>query len=142
MSHHIYIPILISTLLSFTSGRSVFNESTPSILLLPSSVVVGEMSGACPSPDPSLNYRPIIGIVTHPGDGASGRLSNATNASYIAASYVKFVESAGARVIPIIYNEPIEIIQKVIYFYLHSLIITEMIERCESATSFVPKSMW
>ncbi|GJT55590.1 gamma-glutamyl hydrolase 2-like protein [Tanacetum coccineum] len=112
MSHHIYIPILISTLLSFTSGRSVFNESTPSILLLPSSVVVGEMSGACPSPDPSLNYRPIIGIVTHPGDGASGRLSNATNASYIAASYVKFVESAGARVIPIIYNEPIEIIQK------------------------------
>nr|GEV70771.1 gamma-glutamyl hydrolase 2 [Tanacetum cinerariifolium] len=112
MYHHIYIPILISTLLSFTSARTVFNESTPPILLLPSSVVVGEMSGACPAPDPSLNYRPIIGIVTHPGDGASGRLSNATNASYIAASYVKFVESAGARVIPIIYNEPIEIIEK------------------------------
>ncbi|GKE88874.1 gamma-glutamyl hydrolase 2-like protein, partial [Tanacetum coccineum] len=126
MSHHIYIPILISSLLSFTSGRSVFNES---ILLLPSPVVVGEMSGACPATDPSLNYHPIIGIVSHPGDGASSRLSNATNVSYIAASYIKFVESAGARVLPIIYNEPIEIIQNVLYCYLHSLIITKMIER-------------
>ncbi|KAI7730887.1 hypothetical protein M8C21_004417, partial [Ambrosia artemisiifolia] len=55
------------------------------------------MTSTCPAPDPTLNHRPIIGIVSHPGDGASGRLSNATNASYIAASYVKFVESAGAR---------------------------------------------
>ncbi|XP_031278591.1 gamma-glutamyl hydrolase 2-like [Pistacia vera] len=46
----------------------------------------------------------------YPGDGASGRLNNATNASYIAASYVKLVESAGARVIPLIYNEPEEIL--------------------------------
>ncbi|CAA6661139.1 unnamed protein product [Spirodela intermedia] len=59
-----------------------------------------------PFPDPSLYYRPVIGILSHPGDGASGRLSNATDASYIAASYVKFVESAGARVIPLIFNEP------------------------------------
>jgi gamma-glutamyl hydrolase len=55
----------------------------------------------------------VIGILSHPGDGASGRLSNATNASYIAASYVKFVESAGARVIPLIYNEPPEILFEV-----------------------------
>lgn len=67
----------------------------------------------CSVPDPSLNYRPVIGILSHPGDGASGRLSNATNASYIAASYVKFVESGGARVIPLIYNEPEEIIFEV-----------------------------
>lgn len=52
----------------------------------------------------------MIGILSHPGDGASGRLNNATNASYIAASYVKFVESAGARVIPLIYNESPEIL--------------------------------
>ncbi|KAG1367777.1 Gamma-glutamyl hydrolase [Cocos nucifera] len=65
---------------------------------------------SCLSPDPSLYYLPVIGIVTHPGDGASGRLSNATNASNIPASYVKFVESAGARVIPLIYNEPWEVI--------------------------------
>lgn len=70
-------------------------------------------TSTCPSPDPALNYRPIIGIVSHPGDGASGRLSNATNASYIAASYVKFVESAGARVIPLIYNEPLQNLQTV-----------------------------
>ncbi|PPD79031.1 hypothetical protein GOBAR_DD24036 [Gossypium barbadense] len=65
------------------------------------------------SSDPAndtLYYRPVIGILSHPGDGASGRLNNDTNASYIAASYVKFVEAAGARVIPLIYNEPEEIL--------------------------------
>ncbi|RZC54360.1 hypothetical protein C5167_013219 [Papaver somniferum] len=53
--------------------------------------------GSCIAPDSSLYYRPVIGILTHPGDGASGRLNNDKNASYIAASYVKFIESAGAR---------------------------------------------
>ncbi|KAL3333282.1 hypothetical protein AABB24_033385 [Solanum stoloniferum] len=67
---------------------------------------------SCPAPDPTLNYRPIIGIVSHPGDGATGRLSNATNVSYIAASYVKFAEMAGARVIPLIYTEPPEILNQ------------------------------
>jgi gamma-glutamyl hydrolase len=52
----------------------------------------------------------VIGILSHPGDGASGRLNDDDTASYIAASYVKFVESAGARVIPLIYNEPQEIL--------------------------------
>uniref|UniRef100_A0A7N0SY46 folate gamma-glutamyl hydrolase n=1 Tax=Kalanchoe fedtschenkoi TaxID=63787 RepID=A0A7N0SY46_KALFE len=67
---------------------------------------------SCPAQDPKLNFRPVIGILSHPGDGASGRLSNSTNASYIAASYVKFVESAGARVIPLIYNEPSDVLFK------------------------------
>jgi gamma-glutamyl hydrolase len=57
-------------------------------------------------------YRPLIGIVTHPGDGAHGKLSTAPNASYIAASYVKFVESGGARVVPFIYNEPPEVLEQ------------------------------
>lgn len=69
----------------------------------------------------SYNY-PVIGIVSHPGDGASGRLSNATNVSYIAASYVKFVEAAGARVVPIVYTEPEETLLEVTlflsYYYL------------------------
>lgn len=73
-----------------------------------------DSSPSCTAMDPKLNYLPVIGILSHPGDGASGRLNNATNASYIAASYVKFVESAGARVIPLIYNEPIEVIFKVL----------------------------
>ncbi|KAM7521718.1 hypothetical protein LguiA_011620 [Lonicera macranthoides] len=37
------------------------------------------------APDSKLNFWSVIGILSHPGDGASGRLSNATNASYIAA---------------------------------------------------------
>lgn len=74
---------------------------------------------SCPAPDPNLYYKPVIGIVSHPGDGASGRLSNATGASYIAASYVKLVEAAGARVIPLIYTEPPEKLLKVLSVIIH-----------------------
>ncbi|KAL7143464.1 hypothetical protein ABFS83_08G192600 [Erythranthe nasuta] len=62
-----------------------------------------------PRANPELKLGPVIGILSHPGDGAGGRLNKAPKASYIAASYVKFVESAGARVIPLIYNEPSEL---------------------------------
>ncbi|GER29151.1 gamma-glutamyl hydrolase [Striga asiatica] len=71
-------------------------------------------SSLCPPPEyrrGKPNLRPVIGILSHPGDGASGRLSKSPNASYIAASYVKFVESAGGRVIPLIYNEPQNILE-------------------------------
>ena len=47
---------------------------------------------------PSLNERPIIGILSQPGDPAPKSMS------YIAASYIKWVEAAGARVIPIFYD--------------------------------------
>lgn len=70
-------------------------------------------STTCPAPDPNLYHRPVIGILTHPGDGATGRLSNATDVSNIPASYVKFVEAAGARVIPLISTEPHETLLKV-----------------------------
>lgn len=53
----------------------------------------------------TLNSRPIIGILSHPGDGANGRLDKDINNSYIAASYVRLVQSGGARVIPLVYNE-------------------------------------
>eukprot|EP00256_Glycine_max_P066320 XP_025980915.1 gamma-glutamyl hydrolase 2 isoform X2 [Glycine max] len=78
-----------------------------SAILLPGQLA-RDSPQSCPAPDPNLYYKPVIGIVSHPGDGASGRLSNATGASYIAASYVKFVEAAGARVVPLIYTEPPE----------------------------------
>ncbi|XP_058779525.1 gamma-glutamyl hydrolase 2-like isoform X2 [Vicia villosa] len=61
-----------------------------------------------PSLNLNLDYQPVIGILSHPGDGASGRISNATEASFIHASYVKLVEAAGGRVVPLIYNEPQE----------------------------------
>jgi len=46
------------------------------------------------------NDRPIIGIFTQPSPSVLSRFGN----SYIAASYVKFIESAGARVVPIFYK--------------------------------------
>ncbi|KAK1349803.1 Folate gamma-glutamyl hydrolase [Heracleum sosnowskyi] len=101
MSNYILITTLVYLLTQLSSTQS---EST---LLLPS-----DSTRTCPSLNPNLNYRPVIGILSHPGDGASGRLNNDTNASYIAASYVKFVESAGARVIPFIYNEPSHVLQQ------------------------------
>ncbi|KAL4580452.1 hypothetical protein LXL04_016646 [Taraxacum kok-saghyz] len=104
--NYVWIPFLISLCKHVSSAKA----SPESTVVLPSNSV-SRLSSTCPTPDSKLNFRPIIGILSHPGDGASGRLNNATNASYIAASYVKFVESAGARVIPLIYNEPPEILQ-------------------------------
>ncbi|CAM0954571.1 unnamed protein product [Alopecurus aequalis] len=90
--HHLLL------LLAFLAHSS----AAPAVIRLPS-------ARACAAPaGPALYDRPVIGIVTHPGDGAAGRISNGTSTSYIAASYVKFVEAGGARVIPLIYNEPEE----------------------------------
>ena len=54
------------------------------------------------------NNRPLIGILTQAG------LEDDTfvpkDGSYIAASYVKFVESAGARVVPILHDSPKEVV--------------------------------
>lgn len=88
---------------------------SPAAIFLPSQTGVDDspQSSVCSVPNPNLNYKPVIGIVSHPGDGASGRLNNDTNASYIAASYVKLAEAGGARVIPLIYNEPEEVLFKV-----------------------------
>ncbi|KAM1057720.1 hypothetical protein ACFX2A_031629 [Malus domestica] len=99
----------IAFLISLSKELSLAKAQVP--VLLPSQLGTSDSSSSnCTPPDPKINYRPVIGILSHPGDGASGRLSNASTASYIAASYVKFVESAGARVIPLIYNEPPDIL--------------------------------
>ena len=45
------------------------------------------------------NDRPIIGILTQPSSSSLSQFGD----NYIAASYVKYVESAGARVVPIQY---------------------------------------
>ncbi|CAM6089037.1 unnamed protein product [Calypogeia fissa] len=64
-----------------------------------------------------VNSRPLIGILSQPGDGDGYKIVNSwttdpAHISYIAASYVKFVEAGGARVVPLIYNEPEEILKK------------------------------
>ncbi|KAK6132472.1 hypothetical protein DH2020_033772 [Rehmannia glutinosa] len=109
MMNYLWIPLLIA--LSKELSGSANAQSTAVPLLMPSGHT-GAFATVprCPAADPNLNFRPVIGILSHPGDGASGRLNNASDASYIAASYVKFVESAGARVIPLIYNEPSEVL--------------------------------
>jgi gamma-glutamyl hydrolase len=58
-----------------------------------------------PSRSPSPNTRPVIGILTLPYSGPY----NGT--SYFPASYVKWVESGGARVVPIHYDaSPVDIL--------------------------------
>ncbi|KAJ4980419.1 hypothetical protein NE237_031256 [Protea cynaroides] len=100
----LWFPLLISL------SKELYSAKAQSILLPGESRLESSRSLSCSSPDPTLYFRPVIGILSHPGDGASGRLNNDSKASYIAASYVKFVESAGARVIPLIYNEPREVL--------------------------------
>jgi len=48
------------------------------------------------------NLKPIIGIIAQPTDSDDMKYGK----SYIAASYVKFIESAGGRVVPIVYDTP------------------------------------
>ncbi|KAG0558506.1 hypothetical protein KC19_10G033500 [Ceratodon purpureus] len=69
--------------------------------------------------DVPLDTRPLIGILSQPGDGynhetnlTSTMFDSKDRTSYIAASYVKFVESGGARAVPIIWNEPEETLRK------------------------------
>ncbi|CAI7851414.1 unnamed protein product [Closterium sp. NIES-53] len=66
---------------------------------------------------PAVHDQPLIGILSQPGDGDGGRAPrfNAKedlNVSYIAASYVKWVESAGARPVPILYDDPHWLMEK------------------------------
>ncbi|KAL7143459.1 hypothetical protein ABFS83_08G192100 [Erythranthe nasuta] len=94
-----------------SSTTSSSSSSLPP-LLLPSETDDFLAVPRLPRANPKLKLGPVIGILSHPGDGASGRLNNATGTSYIAASYVKFVESAGARVIPLLYNDPLKVINE------------------------------
>eukprot|EP01105_Mastigella_eilhardi_P010367 TRINITY_DN2415_c0_g1_i1.p1 TRINITY_DN2415_c0_g1~~TRINITY_DN2415_c0_g1_i1.p1 ORF type:complete len:322 (+),score=77.17 TRINITY_DN2415_c0_g1_i1:25-990(+) len=49
-----------------------------------------------------LNTRPVVGIITEPSPSAVRKYG----AEFIAASYVKFVEAGGARVVPVRYSTP------------------------------------
>ena len=53
-----------------------------------------------------LNERPIIGILAQELPGSLEEFYNGTNfTSYIGAAYVKYIEAAGARVVPILINQ-------------------------------------
>ena len=53
-----------------------------------------------------INHRPIIGILAQECQPYFHEAL--CNTSYIAASYVKYVESGGARVVPVFINQPEE----------------------------------
>lgn len=105
------IPLLVPLCKELSGSPTA--QSTAARLLLQNQIDTSATVSRFTAMNRSLNFRPVIGILSHPGDGASGRLNAAANISYIAASYVKFVESAGARVIPLIYNEPWEVLYRV-----------------------------
>ena len=76
--------------------------------------------------NPTVNSRPLIGILSQPGDGDGGLIMrrkgwNQSSVSYIAASYVKFIEMGGARVIPLLYNEPEHVMRRVRFLISPSL---------------------
>ncbi|KAI4388248.1 hypothetical protein MLD38_000593 [Melastoma candidum] len=110
--NYLWIPLLISLSKELPLAKAHPHHFSSIDSILFSSPSLPPPFPSCPAPDPKLNFRPVIGILTHPGDGASGRLDDSPDASYIAASYVKFVESAGARVIPLIYSEPGRVLEK------------------------------
>ncbi|CAL4909140.1 unnamed protein product [Urochloa decumbens] len=94
------LPLLLVAVLAATAP----SPATAAVIRLPTG---GEARSCAAPPDPAVYDRPVIGIVTHPGDGTYEMRTHGPG-SYIAASYVKFVESAGARVVPLVYDEPEE----------------------------------
>lgn len=52
-------------------------------------------------PASDANLRPIIGILSLPSEESAWN-----GKSYFAASYVKWIESGGARVVPLPYTQP------------------------------------
>ena len=71
----------------------------------------------------AANDQPLIGILSQPGtgDGPAPRFGQHIRArgndeddvSYIAASYVKWVESAGGRPVPVLYDDSDEVLKAV-----------------------------
>ncbi|XP_038899600.1 gamma-glutamyl hydrolase 2-like [Benincasa hispida] len=113
----LWFSLLISSSFQIGLVKAIIHDPLSNNIFLPSEIENNERDHnlqlrTCTRVNPLLYYKPVIGILSHPGDGASGRLSNATTASYIPASYVKFVESAGARVIPLIYNDPTDVLEE------------------------------
>jgi gamma-glutamyl hydrolase len=58
-----------------------------------------------------VNSAPVIAIISHPETEASVYYPNR---QYIAASYVKWIESAGGRVVPLLYTTPIPEMKKIL----------------------------
>ena len=83
------------------------------VSLVSSAIVQGddissELASKRPLTQGSLNYRPIIGVLTQPiDDGMKQKNPQLANySSYIMASYINALGAAGARTVPLIFNNP------------------------------------
>jgi gamma-glutamyl hydrolase len=85
----------------------MFSRSVFATALL-NSVLARQLKNSSPNFD--LNEQPVIGIVSQ---GIDSDFVNDPRFvgydSYIMAAYVKFIEAAGARVVPLVWNEPAEV---------------------------------
>jgi gamma-glutamyl hydrolase len=63
---------------------------------------------AAPIDSSKLNNRPIIGVLTQAGLEEDKFVPK--DGTYIAASYVKFVEAGGARVVPVLADTPPDVV--------------------------------
>ena len=52
-----------------------------------------------------INYRPIVGILAQELSSSLEPWYGENYTSYIGAAYVKYLESAGARVVPVLINQ-------------------------------------
>lgn len=123
------LPFMIVIICLSLLQHGVMSARVPGVIRLPSeqhdlNSGIQKVIGVNHKTDEEIasNSRPLIGVLSQPGDGMkwsiTGRwmkepLASVCEESYIAASYVKFVESGGARVVPLIYNEPEEVLKKV-----------------------------
>lgn len=93
--------------MSFVLLSTLANVLASSRFLLEDPGLASSLISSLPETNHSrLNNRPLIGILTQRDDPARGK------DSYIAASYVKFVESAGARAVPIFCDMPKEEVER------------------------------
>ena len=58
--------------------------------------------------DADLNHRPIIGILAQELSVNLEKWYGDNYTSYIDSSYIKYIEAAGARVVPVLINQPME----------------------------------
>ena len=71
---------------------------------LTSFVILLHLSISLAGAKPPINERPIIGILTNPNDEPVPEYE--TTPGYFPASYVKWLEMAGARVVPLPFERP------------------------------------
>lgn len=93
-----------STVLFTVSLVLVTIVGTPERLFVESATVISSedhRSRVGSSSSSQLNEEPIIGVLAQEMSYSLAEKYEETYESYIAASYVKFVEGAGARVVPI-----------------------------------------